>query len=99
MGEAIVKNLRGSSPGLGIHVEFWLGEGSTGRISETLMMLFPLASSRDRMNCEPAANDNGLRAIPLEKSGSCRGTTIVVALKGMIFREDGVPETGIVNPE
>lgn len=94
-----MKNWGASSSGLGIHAVFSLGEGSTGKMSELLMMPFPLSSSRDTMNSEPAVNGNGLRVIPVERLGLLRGTTIAVALKGMIVKEDGVPETGEVNPE
>lgn len=67
-------------------------------MSEMLMMLLPLASSRDAMNCEPAANGK-LRPIPAEKELFCRGTTIAVEFKGMIVNETGAPETVEVNPE
>ena len=62
------------------------------------MMLFPLASSRDAMNCEPAANGTKLRPMPAEKLISRRATTIAVELKGMIAKEAGAPEAGEANP-
>ena len=84
--------------GPGIHVELLLGEGSTGKMWEVLMMLFPSTSFRDTMNCEPAANGTKLRPMPAVKLISCRGTTIAVELKGMIAKEAGAPEAGEANP-
>lgn len=93
-----MKNV-GCRLGSGIHVELLLGEGSTVKIPELLIRLFPLASLRDTMNSEPATNGNGLRAIPLEKLVFCRGTAIVEELKGRMVKEAGARETGEVSSE
>lgn len=95
-----MKNVGGSLSGPGIHVELLLGEGRIGKMPELLMTLFPLASSRDMMNSEPAVNGKKLSSIPAEKLVSCRGITITtVELKGRIVKEAGVPETDEVEPE
>lgn len=94
-----MKNVGGSLSGPGIHVELLLGEGRVGKMPELLMMLFPLASSRDMMNSVPATNGKKLSAIPVEKLVSCRGITTTVELKGRIVKEAGIPETDEVDPE
>lgn len=53
---------------------------------EILMMLLPLALSRDTMDREPAANGKNLRPIQVEKLLLCQGIVIVVELKGRIVR-------------
>lgn len=84
--------------GPGMHVELLLGEGSTEKMSEVLMMLFPLASSRDMINSEPAASGRKLRPMPADKSMFCREITFAVELKGMITKDAGAPEGGEANP-
>lgn len=68
-------------------------------MSEMLITLLPPTSSRDTMNCEPAASGKKLRPIPLERVKFSRGMTVAVELKGRIVKEAGALETVEFNPE
>ena len=83
-----------------IHVELLLlsRELVTDKTSEVLIMLFPLASSKDTMNCEPAMNGTKSRGMPAEKLIFSRGITVTVELKGRNAKEAGAPEGDESNP-
>lgn len=81
-----------------------MGEGSTLRISDTLMRFSPESSSIDVIKSEPAGMGRKDKSMPWERSGYVMGTRIAVELKGSIDSVAGgkgvrspLPENSMVN--